>query len=462
MLYSILAFVSWLSVAPRARIACVPVGAQKMAVDSSSCVETQIEEVKSEAEERGVHLQTMHGTFLRVTSGESGPLLLTVEERDAPDTHFLLAHWRGRQVLKSTLLEGLVVGVRGGVAVLAALPGLVHDNSSGTVGGRWGSVGDAFTEEEVVEVVGGLMAARTVSLRCSRGDGNLLLFERGDHARVRVGSEAEGADGLDAILLLVDSHLRKHLDQLQSDGYTVVKVLDEEEAREARDSLDRIVTHGTRHRLLYSNGYQVRVPDLAVHDALFSDLLVHPSILFLVRAYLGNSARAATWSSNTLLPHMDHPVLGWHADYPYHDIEDGAWPDTPLGLQVLWMLDEFRKDNGGTMFFPGSHLNMNPPIFEEFSEPEGSDVISAPAGSVLVAHSAWWHRQTANTSPRARHALLACYTRGYVVPKADMQGQYLAISSSDSFWNSLDLRQQDDLRRVMLGPHGRGLRGVHV
>ncbi len=48
-----------------------------------------------------------------------------VEERDASDTHFLLAHWRGQQVLKSTLLEGLVVGVRAGVAMLAALPGLV-------------------------------------------------------------------------------------------------------------------------------------------------------------------------------------------------------------------------------------------------------------------------------------------------------------------------------------------------
>ena len=107
---------------------------------------------------------------------------------------------------------------------------------------------------------------------------------------------------------------------------------------------------------------------------------VHPSILYLVRSYLGRSARAATWSSNTLLANMDHPVLGWHADYPYHDIEAGSWPDTPLGVQVLWMLDDFRKDNGGTMFFPGSHLSLSPPVFEEFSEPEGSQVLTAPAG----------------------------------------------------------------------------------
>ena len=47
----------------------------------------------------------------------------------------------------------------------------------------------------------------------------------------------------------------------------------EEEAREARDVLDRVVALGTAHGFLYSNGYQVRVPNVAVHDVLLSDLL---------------------------------------------------------------------------------------------------------------------------------------------------------------------------------------------
>ena len=32
-------------------------------------------------------------------------------------------------------------------------------------------------------------------------------------------------------------------------------------------------------------------------------------------------------------------VLGWHADYPYHDIVDSPWPDLPLGLQVPAPID---------------------------------------------------------------------------------------------------------------------------
>lgn len=53
-------------------------------------------------------------------------------------------------------------------------------------------------------------------------------------------------------------------------------------------------------------------------------------------------------------------------------------------------LDEFREDNGGTMFMPNSHKDK-PKGLEEDHEGTfpGSIILKAPAGSVLVAHSAW-------------------------------------------------------------------------
>ena len=57
----------------------------------------------------------------------------------------------------------------------------------------------------------------------------------------------------------------------------------------------------------------------------------------------------------------------------------------------------------------------------------------APAGHVLVAHSAWWHRQVRNLAPcargdaRRRTALLGNYTPNFVVPKDDMRGQFEAM-----------------------------------
>lgn len=60
--------------------------------------------------------------------------------------------------------------------------------------------------------------------------------------------------------------------------------------------------------------------------------------------------------------------------------------------QVLICLDEFTKDNGGTMFMPGSHKHKPEGIeADEEGTLDGSVVLEAPAGSVLIAHSAWWY-----------------------------------------------------------------------
>jgi len=196
-----------------------------------------------------IMLQTMEGAFLSVGDASG----LSVDESCCPpDTQFVLTGWRGLQVLRSTSL-GLVLGMRSGEAVWGKLPGEEH-------GG--------LHEDEVVDVVEDLVASRTVSLRFGRDASQLLCV---DDARVKTCTVA--AAGLGSVLVVVDDQLRRHLEHLNTEGYTVVKILGEEEAREARDVLDRVVALGTAHGFLYSNGYQVRVPNVAVHDVLLSDLL---------------------------------------------------------------------------------------------------------------------------------------------------------------------------------------------
>ena len=64
----------------------------------------------------------------------------------------------------------------------------------------------------------------------------------------------------------------------------------------------------------------------------------------------------------------------------------------PYGAQVLICLDEFTKDNGGTMFMPDSHKHKPEGIeADEEGTLDGTTVLEAPAGSVLIAHSAWWY-----------------------------------------------------------------------
>ncbi len=58
------------------------------------------------------------------------------------------------------------------------------------------------------------------------------------------------------------------------------------------------------------------------------------------------------------------------------------------------MADEFRADNGGTMFLPGSHRLLRPPDVDPFARPPDAALLQAPAGHVgprpKHAHCASW------------------------------------------------------------------------
>ncbi|KAL0050790.1 hypothetical protein WJX82_007295 [Trebouxia sp. C0006] len=192
------------------------------------------------------------------------------------------------------------------------------------------------------------------------------------------------------------------------------------------------------------NNIQHRVAELIpAGGQLMAQLVCHPILLQVLHRYLGSKCRLATFSSNTLLPQDSDNIgkdgslgsgLGWHPDYPYHDI-DQPWPppEFPLGCQVLICLDEFRQDNGGTMFMPNSHIQKPEGIEDDMEGTfPGSMTLTAPAGSVLVAHSAWWHRQTKNVSKLPRTALLGNYTPGHVVPKDNMEKQCHDFKASES------------------------------
>ena len=255
-------------------------------------------------------------------------------------------------------------------------------------------------------------------------------------------------------------HVLSHERRLRQQGFTVLQhVLNAEEAADVKEILERAEQSAGRVELHGDLPQQVRVPSILVHHQVFAELLLHPAVLAIVQRLLHDDFRCATWSSNTLLPSMATPALGWHVDYPYHDISP-PWPQDTLSVQVLWLLDNFTEHNGATMFLPDSHSWLRQPDYD-FSTPQQSQLLLAPAGSVLIAHGAWWHRQTPNLSPLSRSALLASFCRAFVVPKADMEGQLMEMQTS-ALTDRLAAFQQERLQYLLLGQHKRGLRNVHA
>jgi hypothetical protein len=230
----------------------------------------------------------------------------------------------------------------------------------------------------------------------------------------QIASPATGtAPNIDALVAEIDDR-----------GFAVIPgLITLEEADAARVALDEL-------RLAENPGAEAacgsqRVGRIAVKHQIFRDLMVHPTIVALWRAWLGNDMVCSTWSGNTLFP--GNTTLEWHADYPYWAMQE-PWPAGKLTGQTIWMLDDFYADNGATGVVPYSHHRLAAPqnIRAERSDAE---ILTGVRGSVAVLHGALWHSARANCSTQPRSALLGMYIRPALTPMENMRGQLSDIEA---------------------------------
>lgn len=212
-------------------------------------------------------------------------------------------------------------------------------------------------------------------------------------------------------------------------------------------------------------GIQERIGKLLKIDPVLAEVACDPLICGIIAKYIGNgndkNFHLATWSSNNLLPQSPSDPdesksgLGWHVDFPYEYLSD--WPENSnenvLGVQVLFSIDEFNVGNGATLFLPNSHMR-NKSLLKElqknpYSRPDNSVQACLPPGSVLIAHSAWIHRQTVNKSGTNRLGLLANYTRRSVRPKDEMKTQYEHVRHSIAYNHRSDPESKERLLNIL-------------
>jgi hypothetical protein len=180
------------------------------------------------------------------------------------------------------------------------------------------------------------------------------------------------------------------------------------------------------------NGEQIRRGDLLARDPIFGEALLHPIVRMILHVYLHPRSKIATWSSNTLYhetslhekPNQTESFL-WHVDYPYHDMQ-APWQVAPMSAQVLWCLDEFRVDNGGTNFIRGAHMAQTFPTPKTIVG-HPVQTLTAPKGSIVITHGGWWHKQGVNTTSTMRTCLLGTYVQPWIRAKDDMVGQVNAL-----------------------------------
>ena len=177
-----------------------------------------------------------------------------------------------------------------------------------------------------------------------------------------------------------------------------------------------------------AGGVNQRVWMLVNKGRIFCQILSTETVRAVVDHVLGEDYLLSSYSANIAKPggvamnlHTDqwwmpHPVTREPSPVPVGSITrerpNLAGEDPPamiapcVCVNVMWMLNDFSAENGGTRFVPGSHLRGRPP-----GPMDNEETVSAEgmAGTAMVFDGRLWHGTGANISSENRYGLLSTF-----------------------------------------------------
>ena len=232
------------------------------------------------------------------------------------------------------------------------------------------------------------------------------------------------------------------------------------------------------------DGYEDRTPvrkTPLAQDPSVAQVSAEPISLWLTRQYMKtNDIRLGHSPGVSALTRDDgkREVQGWHTDFPYLWGTGDRVPvpsgDLVLGMQRNVCVSDFNRKNGATLFKLGSHASNAPPpeewglsnhsyrkgFRETYGLPYGgeeSDLIEAPAGSIVLYDARTWHRAGMNMTDKRRGAMIQAIVPGFIVPFMDTSQTVKSFFESDSYRQVTD-RVSKEIEKLMVhkiaGPGG--------
>jgi ectoine hydroxylase-related dioxygenase (phytanoyl-CoA dioxygenase family) len=148
-----------------------------------------------------------------------------------------------------------------------------------------------------------------------------------------------------------------------------------------------------------------RVSDFVNRGPEFDTLYVHPPILKACCHIIGKPFRLSAMHARTLRPGL--PAQDFHVDYAR---DSDGW--TMVGF--IFMIDEFRSDNGATRFVPGSHLwsdGLLNRLGDRKADYPGQSLACGSAGSMILFNGSVWHGHATNRCDEPRRSIQGAYIR---------------------------------------------------
>jgi ectoine hydroxylase-related dioxygenase (phytanoyl-CoA dioxygenase family) len=148
-----------------------------------------------------------------------------------------------------------------------------------------------------------------------------------------------------------------------------------------------------------------RVWDFVNRAPDFDGLYVYQPILEACCRVIGAPFHLSTMHARAV--NAGAPAQELHADYRR---TTDAWPM----VGFVFMVDEFRRDNGATRFVPGSHRWRHAPsdvMQDATGDYDGQVSACGSAGSVVIYNGSIWHGHGANQTNEPRRSIQGAYIR---------------------------------------------------
>ena len=138
-------------------------------------------------------------------------------------------------------------------------------------------------------------------------------------------------------------------------------------------------------------------------------LALHPVIMNIVKEVLGHNCEEIQMNLTQAIEiHPSSPAQIPHRD---QDIWQGCEHTGEKMVNVMFALDDFNCNNGGTRIWPGSHR-----VADTFIDEKLSVQSEMPAGSVCIFLGSTLHSGGANLSQYRRRGLIMSYCLGWLKP----------------------------------------------
>lgn len=165
------------------------------------------------------------------------------------------------------------------------------------------------------------------------------------------------------------------------------------------------------------NASNVRIFYLLELDAIFRDLIAHPTSVDMVQSVLGDNFLISNFTANIARPGSQSMALHSDMSIVFPDPWKEVW-----AINAIWCLTDVYAENGATRYIPGSNKWITrgdvPPNAPELLTP-----FEAKAGDVIFMDGRVWHTSGANVTKDQDRALLFGY---YTAPFMRQQVNWTA------------------------------------